>query len=761
MVTFKVALRTQRITPILIVIAAYLALQSVAFAYLSEVYAAEPGSLIAILEGLTNSNFEANLPTWYATILLLSCALLLTVIAAAKRMNRDPYRWHWIGLAIIFLYLSIDEAAVIHEELTDPLRTALNVTNYLHFAWMLVGIPLVLVVIVLYFRFLKHLPAHIRNLFLLAGFCYTFGALFIEAISANQWYLNEGGTFLYMTIGTTEEFFEMLGAIVLIHTLLQYIREIQFSINFEPEPVDTGLVDAVDSAPALATPAAETSTSHAAVVTDTSLIRRYPLFSGLIAFGAGVNFVLIGWVALRELTGIQLGSEAAGLLIAAAYLIGFPVGARLAPKLPQSWFIPLGAVIFALHLALPAWFRVLFAFFFDLAGYAPALVRIAILSTAVISASYGVFLPRFAHHGHGSLSRLHALQLAGSVGGIALLLILGRPGILTAYPPYAAALLVILFVLGLSWRWTAAFAAGGIFWLLVFPLIHHQSNSVLFETLHRFPVGTVTLYSTYSPYQKIDVLQSPDGTRHLLLNGVSHFASDAGSRLSVALGAVPAALLEPENVLVIGAGSMQMERMIAPHAGYVTTIEVDPLVVEAGMDYFDDYNLMSSLDNRRILIDDAAHFLANTSEQFHLISVDIPPSFTAQTAALYSVPMIQSAADRLAPGGVLAVNLIDTFSQEADASRRIAASLLTVFDEVMVVTPASAGWSFAYAAATLPFSRDELSAALREQGESAFIIFDTSAVQAIVGDALPITRSSPSVAHKSSPNHSAGTLEAA
>src|SRR5690606_6183682 len=276
-----------------------------------------------------------------------------------KRMNRDPYRWHWIGLAIIFLYLSIDEAAVIHEELTDPLRTALNVTNYLHFAWMLVGIPLVLVVIVLYFRFLKHLPAHIRNLFLLAGFCYTFGALFIEAISANQWYLNEGGTFLYMTIGTTEEFFEMLGAIVLIHTLLQYIREIQFSINFEPEPVDTGLVDAVDSAPALATPAAETSTSHAAVVTDTSLIRRYPLFSGLIAFGAGVNFVLIGWVALRELTGIQLGSEAAGLLIAAAYLIGFPVGARLAPKLPQSWFIPLGAVIFALHLALPAWFRVL------------------------------------------------------------------------------------------------------------------------------------------------------------------------------------------------------------------------------------------------------------------------------------------------------------------------------------------------------------------------------------------------------------------
>jgi spermidine synthase len=764
MVTLKVALRAQRITPILIIIAAYLALQSVAFAYLREVYAAEPGSLIAVLEGLTNSNYEANLPTWYATILLLSCALLLTVTAAAKRINRDPYTWHWIGLAIIFLYLSIDEAAVIHEELTDPLRAALNVTNYLYFAWMLVGIPLVLAVIVLYFRFLKHLPAHIRNLFLLAGFCYTFGALFIEAISANQWYLNEGATFLYMTIGTTEEFFEMLGAIVLIHTLIQYIREIEFSINLEPKPVDTGLADDVDSAPAPATRADEASGNHAANLTGTakrrSLIRRYPLLSGLIAFGAGVNFVLIGWVALRELTGIQLGTESAGLLIAAAYLIGFPVGAKLAPKLPQSWFIPLGAVTFALHLALPVWFRVLFALFFDLAGYTPALVLIAILTTAVISASYSVFLPRFAHQGHGSLSRLRALQLAGSASGVALFLILGRPDILTAYPPYAAALLVILSALGLSWRWTAAFAAGGIFWLLVFPLIHYQSNSVLFETLHRFPVGTMTLYSTYSPYQKIDVLQSPDGPRYLFLDGVSHFASDDGSRLSVALGTVPASLLEPENALVIGAGSMQMERMIAPHAGHVTTIEVDPLVVEAGMDYFDDYNLMSSLGNRSIVIDDAAHFLANTTEQFHLISVDTPSSFTAQTTALYSVHMIQSAADRLASGGVLAVNITDTFSQEADASRRIAASLLTVFDEVMIVAPASAGWSFAYAAATLPFSRDELSATLREQGESAFIIFDTSAVRAIVGDALPITRNSTSIAHNSSLNHSTGALEA-
>ena len=65
--------------------------------------------------------------------------------------------------------------------------------------------------------------------------------------------------------------------------------------------------------------------------------------------------------------------------------------------------------------------------------------------------------------------------------------------------------------------------------------------------------------------------------------------------------------------------------------------------------------------------------------------------------------------------------------------------MLQVFDEVMVVTPASVGWSFAFAADDLPFTRAELDAALRLNGEVQFSVFDTNAVQAIVGDARPIT----------------------
>jgi hypothetical protein len=72
-------------------------------------------------------------------------------------------------------------------------------------------------------------------------------------------------------------------------------------------------------------------------------------------------------------------------------------------------------------------------------------------------------------------------------------------------------------------------------------------------------------------------------------------------------------------------------------------------------------------------------------------------------------------------------------------SQRVAASLLQVFDEVIVVTPASVGWSFAFAADVLPFSRSALEAALRQYGEVQFSTFDTTAVRMIAGDAPPIT----------------------
>src|SRR5690606_41650191 len=93
----------------------------------------------------------------------------------------------------------------------------------------------------------------------------------------------------------------------------------------------------------------------------------------------------------------------------------------------------------------------------------------------------------------------------------------------------------------------------------------------------------------------------------------------------------------------------------------------------------------------------------------------------------------------LTDGGLFVGNMTSEFIPGDTVSTRVAASALEVFDEVIVVTPASVGWSFMFAADKLPFTRQELEAALRSQGELQFSIFDTAAVRTLSASAQPIT----------------------
>ena len=74
------------------------------------------------LVALFHCGQEGNVTTWFSSMLLLVSAALLALIAAGKRKLGQPYTGHWAGLALIFLYLSLDEAARIHELTIDPLR---------------------------------------------------------------------------------------------------------------------------------------------------------------------------------------------------------------------------------------------------------------------------------------------------------------------------------------------------------------------------------------------------------------------------------------------------------------------------------------------------------------------------------------------------------------------------------------------------------------------------------------------------------------
>ncbi len=391
------------------------------------------------------------------------------------------------------------------------------------------------------------------------------------------------------------------------------------------------------------------------------------------------------------------------------------------------------------HLSLPIWFRLLVAGLASTGAYWAAFLILPLLTPLIVSAFYSVFLPLFADNNQGQLAHLYAVELLGSGLGVLILVLLGGLGLPAVYLLYGFNLLLILLALHMRWQLITVVGAAAVAWLAIFPTLNGWSNARWYEALHGLPAGTTTLFSSYTAYQKVDILQDPNNNRYLYLDGLLHYGTDRWSWLNVIMGAVSADLIKPDSSLVVGAGSMEMARFIAERSGHVTTVELDPVVVQASTQFLSDINLMGKLTNRSVIIDDAKHFIANTDLRYDLVATDVPAAFSIQTATLYSVPFYQQIVSHLTPNGVLVVNLTARLTEDNLVSKRITASLLTVFDDLIVVTSNSSRLSYVFAGQHLPFDVIQLQQALDNNGEKDYTIYHRAAVQSIVGDARPIT----------------------
>jgi hypothetical protein len=167
---------------------------------------------------------DSSVPTWYASITLLICSLLLAIISMAKREDNDPFTLHWEALSFIFLYLSIDEVARIHEVIGDTLWKFTGPTHgLLYFTWVIYGLAFILILIPAYINFLRHLPIKTMRLFILAGTIYVGGALGMEMVNARYADLYGFKNLTYQLMTAVEEFLEMSGIAIFIYALMSYV----------------------------------------------------------------------------------------------------------------------------------------------------------------------------------------------------------------------------------------------------------------------------------------------------------------------------------------------------------------------------------------------------------------------------------------------------------------------------------------------------------------------------------------------------------
>lgn len=171
----------------------------------------------------TNVDAELSIPAFYSVVLLLASSCLLFLVGYTEP-NSVFLRRRWMILSVIFLLMSLDEASSFHEFLNvSTLQTHAPSSTYLGWTWVIPYGLFVGVVFIVYLPFLRKLPRRTAGLLLVSGALYVGGALGVEMIGSSFFIIDGPLSLSYGLTAHVEEFLEMVGLVLFIYTLIDYL----------------------------------------------------------------------------------------------------------------------------------------------------------------------------------------------------------------------------------------------------------------------------------------------------------------------------------------------------------------------------------------------------------------------------------------------------------------------------------------------------------------------------------------------------------
>lgn len=189
------------------------------------------------LVDLFNVNREQNIPTLFSVLLLITSSVLLSLIFYLHRKQVAGLKMYWATLAIGFVYMAIDEFTQLHESVGISFIPLIgdHSHGFLYFSWVIPAMALMIFLAIFYTSFLFKLPKTTRINFIIAGIIYLTGLLGIEMLGGYYYELHAGENLTYSLITTLEESLEMLGLILFIRALLDYLSAhfSEITINFQ------------------------------------------------------------------------------------------------------------------------------------------------------------------------------------------------------------------------------------------------------------------------------------------------------------------------------------------------------------------------------------------------------------------------------------------------------------------------------------------------------------------------------------------------
>ena len=163
---------------------------------------------------------ELNIATWYSSTLMLAASFLALVCSRGDTdLRQRPY---WLLIATAMLLMSIDETASIHESFITLLESWRGHSDYLHFSWVVLGIPATILFAAVMVPFLFRLERRTALTMILAGGLFVFGALVMEMIDGAIQVRLGSDSLAYRAGAAIEDCFELAGMTLFVLVLMKF-----------------------------------------------------------------------------------------------------------------------------------------------------------------------------------------------------------------------------------------------------------------------------------------------------------------------------------------------------------------------------------------------------------------------------------------------------------------------------------------------------------------------------------------------------------
>ena len=228
--------------------------------------------------------------------------------------------------------------------------------------------------------------------------------------------------------------------------------------------------------------------------------------------------------------------------------------------------------------------------------------------------------------------------------------------------------------------------------------------NVWFSELHRRRAGLTIkikqlLYTGKSPYQRIDVLDTYEFGRMLVLYGSIMVTEKDEFVYHEMLAHVPLfAHPRPKRVLIIGGGDGGTLREVMRHKQVrATMVEIDEAVVQTSQKFLPTIGTAFKNPRAQVLFEDGERWLARCKEKFDVILVDASDP-VGPAEVLFQKPFHRQVARCLAPGGIFVTQSESPFFHQKTVAG-IQRNLGEIFKIVRPYTAAiptypSGFWSF-------------------------------------------------------------------